>query len=804
MLFDRIFGRLYDFAAHNRGLTLTLVAVLALASIVGLFGIEYSSDIEVMLPADELVANSLQFFRDSSVSNKAVVSLSAKEPAEKALLFETAAALAERIRQRPDLFSDVIIGVSQEGMLRRFDSMVASLPFVIRPAELGALIDPRLAREEVADRLKRGYMSMMQPGAVMMGNMLRTDPLGLNMIMLEKYSALAAATGYDVGIEDGHFISQDGAHTLIIASTLVQPTDSAGARRMMAALDTAIAQSVPEGIGADVVAGHRHTVSNEDVIKRDIKVTMIVATVFFVLLFVVFLGDLASMLIFAIPMFGVLVSLWVTHAITGVLSYSVIGLASVVAGISIDYGIHVYIGSRKSADRAAAVKHMAKPVTFGAFTTVGMFGAFFFSHIEGYHQMAVFSISSVLVSLLLALIVLPQLLRARFEFEGARARALEIADGAGASSRTIGIAWIALTVALAWAGFGVGFNPDVKALDGSDGRVLASEERFHSAWGERRMAALVGKATGYEDALELNEALYDAAAGAIGPERVSSIATVWPSRRTRIANLEAWTEFWADGRDDELRDNLAREGRRYGYSAEAFDPFFEHLYPNISNAEANLFGVSKDGVPELDLAERYIQKSGNDYRVAVYFPDEPADFIKTEQAARGVPGAYIVSGMAMSERISDVVLSDMLRMTKAAALMVLLLTIVCFRDLRTVAASLVPVITGVVWLLGGVRLLGLEMNVANMIAVIVVIGLCVDYGIFMSYRHLYGGDSGTSLSVTLSAATTLAGAAALLFAHHPALFSVGVTLVIGVGSGYLSALFVVPWACDALKAGRPR
>jgi len=48
------------------------------------------------------------------------------------------------------------------------------------------------------------------------------------------------------------------------------------------------------------------------------------------------------------------------------------------------------------------------------------------------------------------------------------------------------------------------------------------------------------------------------------------------------------------------------------------------------------------------------------------------------------------------------------------------------------------------------------------------------------------------MAVSLSAATTFVGAGVLLFAEHPALFSIGITLVIGVLAGYLSSVFVIP------------
>ncbi|MCP4353043.1 MAG: hypothetical protein GY795_46930 [Desulfobacterales bacterium] len=40
--------------------------------------------------------------------------------------------------------------------------------------------------------------------------------------------------------------------------------------------------------------------------------------------------------------------------------------------------------------------------------------------------------------------------------------------------------------------------------------------------------------------------------------------------------------------------------------------------------------------------------------------------------------------------------------------------------------------------------------------------------------------------------TTVMGAGALLFASHPVMFSIGVTLVSGVVAAYLSAVFCIP------------
>jgi predicted RND superfamily exporter protein len=48
------------------------------------------------------------------------------------------------------------------------------------------------------------------------------------------------------------------------------------------------------------------------------------------------------------------------------------------------------------------------------------------------------------------------------------------------------------------------------------------------------------------------------------------------------------------------------------------------------------------------------------------------------------------------------------------------------------------------------------------------------------------------LAVTTSALTTISGFGALSLAQHPAMFSLGITVVLGLTPALLCALFVVP------------
>jgi len=156
------------------------------------------------------------------------------------------------------------------------------------------------------------------------------------------------------------------------------------------------------------------------------------------------------------------------------------------------------------------------------------------------------------------------------------------------------------------------------------------------------------------------------------------------------------------------------------------------------------------------------------------------------------PGTFVVSGNAFSRALFRSISSEIIYLFGVAAILVPLLAGLLLRNLRLTALALVPVVTGVIAILGMIPALGLSLDAPSLISAMVVVGLCIDYGIFMVYECHYRLETGTLTAVTLSALTTLIGAGALLFARHPLLFSVGLTMVTGVLAGYVSSMLVLP------------
>ncbi len=808
-MFDKYAGRLYDYTERKKRPVLFVLIFLIFVSLAALYFVEYESSMDNILPQNEVIGRSMEFFRNSNIAGEVIVSLELTSP-EKDMngLLKEMDRLAGSLDK--NLFPEVTVGIPESAAAKDIDAMFKNLPEMVSEKELSQ-IDAWINQESISRKLHDAYLQLLKPQGMLLGSMLRSDPLGMRMLVLEKVKALSSSTGYDVEIKDGHFVSRDGRHAMLIAKSAVAVTDSEGSKKMLDSLKKNL-EGLPEYIRADVLCGHSHTVSNEKLIKRDIVFISIIAAVAMLLLYGLVIRDVSAVTIFMIPVVAILFSIDLSYLFLGKLSYWVIGLGSTVAGIATDYGTHVYFAAQGKSDPSPFVKHVIKPVSFGALTTIAIFIAFFFSGIKGYNQLAVVTIISIILSTFISIFVLPHLMLKPGGKASFADRIAEKLESRNLSGGLTVLFWIFLTLALSYFAVHVEFEKDIKNLDGTERELINAEERFQKTWGgEKTPAVLVVNSKDYEGALELNEKIYGDAVQAIGAENFTSMASLWQAEKTRKENAERWHKFWSEERKQKLGKLLAREGKKYNFSENAFAPFFESLKVADENnplpgkgrqgAGKSVTGGFPDG-PGISLFERFAQKTGNGYRMISFFPDTKAYVDSMSEISRRYPGSYLVSASVLSETLSEVVSKDLKLMTWIAAISVIVMTYLCFFNIRETLIALMPPLTSIVWLFGLMALLGLSINAANMIAGVLVIGLNSDYGIFMTFRSRKEMNTGTIMAITLCTVTTLIGVGVLIFAKHPALSSVGITMVIGLGAGFFSSVMVVPKLCELFVKGK--
>ncbi len=784
-MFDDWFSLVFDACSRRRRLILGLAAVLTGAAALGLASISLENDLESMLPGDDRVRQSIRFLQESRFSADVVVSLGLRSPDRSSTDLVEASVRLERLLG-PPLVTGVVSGVSGGDMV---DGMLSFLERVPELIDEGALsrIDRQLTPEGVSESLRRNYRQLATPASAFMVPFIRSDPLGISSGILRSLQGLSSSLGYDVELEEGRFLSRDRSHALLVLETPVQVTDASRARELVVYLQSQLGK-LPSYVSADIVAGHLHTISNEDVIKRDIWLALGIAGAAFFFLFVFLFGDTRAVLLFALPVAAVLVSIYVSDLLLSHLSYFIVGMGGVVAGISVDYGIHVYMAVRSGGGRADAVKRVARPVVTGALTTVSVFAAFFFSSVQGYHQLALFSITSIVLCLVSALFLLPHLVSGRRRSFFGEASLGQRAGRLGERPGWIILCWVLVMAAGTISASRLSFDHDIQQFDGSESYVIEAEERFHRNWGSEEQPALfVVSGRSLEGALRTNRAVYRDAMAVLDEDEFVSLSSVWPLPEERLANRARWMEFWEEGRESKLRRLLREHGAAYGFSEDAFSPFFETLHTD---------GAAEESLADLEifsrLRQRFVQEQPDGYQVLSFFPDRERLVSEMSAISQRHPETFLVSRKAISSALSEAVSSEILYLAGVAALLVPALAGLLLRNVRLTALALVPVVTGVVAILGMIPLLGLSLSAPSVISAMVAVGLCIDYGIFMVYHCHYRMETGTRTAVTLSALTTLIGAGVLLFAQHPILFAIGVTMVTGVLAGYGSSMLVLP------------
>ena len=330
-------------------------------------------------------------------------------------------------------------------------------------------------------------------------------------------------------------------------------------------------------------------------------------------------------------------------------------------------------------------------------------------------------------------------------------------------------------------------------LDGTERAVLETENKFQETWGSGgagQAVAVVADAD-YEAALGLNDRVYDVLVEKLGSSEVASLSPIWKSYANRKANAARWNAFWSIEQQADLKNLFQEEGEPFGFAPDAFDPFFETLATSVVQE-----GEPENNVIFSQLKSRFVQQADGETQVLTFFPDEP-EFIEAIAPLKDkIPGMLLISRSAISTDLAQDYTREFTRISLVALGLVLLVSGVLLKNLRKTLIVLTPALAGVASIAVLVQWVGSELNVMNLVSGIIVIGLCVDYGIFYVHSYTQSLNLGTRTAITLSAGTTLIGAGALLFTLHPALFSVGLTLVGGISAGYATSMWVVPALCS--------
>ncbi len=206
--------------------------------------------------------------------------------------------------------------------------------------------------------------------------------------------------------------------------------------------------------------------------------------------------------------------------------------------------------------------------------------------------------------------------------------------------------------------------------------------------------------------------------------------------------------------------------------------------------------VARDGSGRIAL---YVYPAGDvtsglDGNAAARRFTEDLESVDPEAAGQGISlyrhNAWILHGFRRASGFS--------------LILVLMLLVLDFANIKKAVFALAPVIIGMGWMVGIYALVGIRINVATIVVMPLVLGIGIDAGVHMMHRweinsRAHGGRArvdelihGTGGAVILSSLTTMVGFAGLLLGKHLGMVQLGAAMVLGIGCTLVSSVVVLP------------
>ncbi|MBU0729656.1 MAG: MMPL family transporter [Proteobacteria bacterium] len=764
-------------------------------------GLEIGEDALDMLPG-EAVRGDLQLLQRIGLVDRvfinfeipAATSAAGALDADIEALKKSAAGVASAL-SRSSHFKDVTCKLPEGYEWELFRALKTAMPALLSQDDY-LEIETLLGEGKLREILNTNFLLLNSLAGLPLKQQVVSDPLGLSAMVMKHLDALRGE--FDLVIRDGYFFSRDGRNCLLWAQSVEPLTNSRSAEKVQLELDAVLEQHLVPGVKARIIGSLPHTLANSRTIRADLGRLVPAAMIVLVVLILVAMRDLRGLLVVCIPFLAAPVAVASLMLIYENVSAMALGFGVVLLGIAVDFAIHIFYAlSRERGSEREIISRLRKPVFLASCTTIGVFVVLLFSAVPSHRQMALLAIFGVAFAVIFSWLLIPTLVKKRgslLAMPGDTAGVSLVAFSGGGRFFFF-ILWAGLIISgiIAWPH--LRYNGDLKKLDVPNEQVMADEAHFISTWkqgGDQSFVVVEGK--DLAEALNRNDRVH-AYLFSKKIKGFQSVAPVMPGPLVRENNISLWQSFWSRNQK-KLGEDLARIGPETGFTATAFEPFLRWIQEPVARlADEDILNSPMRPmlVSLLRLPEAGTAGSGTGEFLATTIVAESAESVNALQdLSRDLPEAHVLSSARWRSQVERLLRHDIVKLSSAAGVLVILLIGIFFRRPRIVLAVMAPVLSALAAMAVFDYLTTRDLNLMHVLMGIMVIGLSVDYGIFVVCACQRGMTRHAVIAVSICAASTLTGFGVLSFATHPALHALGVTVLAGIGAAWPTALFITP------------
>ena len=804
---------IYDWLSARKGLAIFLMAVLLGLCTQSALRMHYEEDISAFLPQSAESKRYSDVYNRLGQDRMAVFFESDEEDPDRVMDAMTAFGEVWADADTAGLVPDLQVSADAGAVEEVFGFIRTNWPFFLTEADYARMDSLLAVPGYVEEKMAENQRSFYSMGSSFTSQYLRSDPLGLFSPVLQRLEALNPAT--KSRMEDGFLFTGDGRTGVVLFNSPFGSTESGRNAELKALTDTVKARTAAQfpDLRITSTGGPEVAVENASRIKKDSFLALALAAI--LICIVLWLSykrftDVAWILLSILA--GALFALGIIACFKSSVSLIVLGIGSMIIGIAVNYPLHYVDHLKYQPDKRKALADQVNPLLVGNITTVGAFLSLLLLKAEALHDFGFIGAMMLVGTILFVLVFLPVLVPAasrprntvRLDFD----RHIHLGPKA---RKWVFVGFLIVTAVLFWLSRSISFDADMHHINymtpEQERGFAILEEMGASADGASTVYVVASGATA-EEALQCNEALAPLLQSASG------LGTFLPSQREQAKRLARWNAFLEAHPD--LSDRIIDAGLKAGFTAHAFQPFFEVLDEDWEVQEVDFFAPITGTLGTAMYLPGEDQVQLVNYLKVKEIPgqagnDEGVGKVVSSLRASLPEGAFCFTQDDVSGTLARMLSEDFDRIGLLCSVIVFFFLCLSLGLTMGVTAFL-PLAVGWIWILGTMRLFGLQFNIVNIILATFIFGQGDDYSIFITEGLMYEYATGKKIlrsfknAVVLSALIMFIGIGALIVAKHPALRSLAAVTIVGMFTVVAMAYYLPPLVFRFLttKKGQPR
>jgi len=680
----------------------------------------------------------------------------------------------------------------------------------------------KLEKEKIKETLRETKFELSTILDPEIKNFLLLDPLKFHRVYWERFNKPVGS--FKIDYLYNYFLSEDHSSLLIILKPKGTAQDISYSTQLIEKVEKKIKEETlkwtfdsprPE---IEVGGGFRIAVEDGKIIKKDIFLQVLTSLFLVLLLYYLSFKNLKTIFFPLIPLgFGMAFTFGFAGIFLKSLNASSSAFAALLVGLGIDFVIVIY--SRFLEEKGKSnnfnqiffllEKEVYPSIFLGAITTVGTFGIFYFTKLRGLQELGILTSIGILFVMFFSFTLLPLLFLFEKKIDEKEKKLYNvflifvksILEFSIKRKKIIIISSLFLLILSIYFMTKVPYQDNAEALRSKNNKGIILQEKISEKFGKVGYPSIVllknedlnnlicidEKLSGFLSKLKEKNIVYSH----------QGIYDLIPSLDKQKKNLERLKEF--DFK--KFKKNFEEICKELNLNLEAFYPFLNDFELSFKDPKVMDWENLKN-YEQLVKLNQILFKEGEEFYTfrSIYFPEgkykrEPP---KELQDFVGESPEMVLTGVnAMAKELRILVKKDATFATTIGFILVFLMLLLSFKSLKKTIFTLIPLIFGIILMLGFMGFFKIPFNSMNIFVILMVVGIGSDYGIHILHRyHLTNGDiekiSHTGSAVLFSALTTIAGFGSLILSHFLGLKSMGYVAILGTFFVLLFTLTLLP------------